>query len=120
MTKYPLDESGQIQSNHLHFPQGRSRKLNGVKSLALTASQYLLILIDSTSSVYVIDISKDNVTNISSLVKNTSGSNFRADNGDLYETVQTIGEQNPVFFSFRRDLVLILLIRIILKYTVLN
>jgi len=66
VTKYPLDESGQIQSNHLHFPQGCLRKPNGVKSLALTASQDLLILIDSTSSVYEIDISKDNVASISS------------------------------------------------------
>ncbi|CAF3396268.1 unnamed protein product [Rotaria sp. Silwood2] len=73
-----------------------------IKSMALTVPQDYLILIDSKSNVYSMDLSKENFTSIDLLLKTKDGktyeSNFVADNNELYEHVQTIGERSPVFF----------------------
>ena len=102
VTRCLLDESGQIQSHTILFPHDCSKRPNGVKSLALTTVQDLMVLIDSNSTVYEIDISRGEIATISLLIKDKNKSddnpNFAADNGDLYQTVQTIGEKNPVFF----------------------
>ncbi|CAF0961738.1 unnamed protein product [Adineta steineri] len=96
-----LDNFGHIQHTSLLSLQDRAKKPIGVKSLTLTVAQNLLILIDSNSKVYELNISEDNYVNISQLSKSRNNSqdtsNFIADNGDLYQEVQTIGEKNPVF-----------------------
>jgi hypothetical protein len=102
VTKCLLDDFGQLQKNFVLHLQDRSKKPTGIKSLALTVAQNLLIIIDFTSNVYEIDISKEDVANISLLFKNahdpSNKRDFTADNNDLYEAVATIGEKNPVFF----------------------
>ncbi|CAF5049505.1 unnamed protein product [Rotaria sp. Silwood1] len=102
ITRWSLSESGEFKIHSVLDQSNSFTKPNGVKSLALTAAQNLLILIDSNSTVYSIDISNENTTFTSLLCKSTNNStyetNFITDNGELYGTVQTIGEKNPIFF----------------------
>ena len=89
------------RSDILHIATATTKPAD-IKSMALTASQDLLILIDSKSNVYSMDLSKENSTSIDLICKTKDGEkyelNFVADNNELYDRVQTIGERSPVFF----------------------
>ena len=99
-----FDESGQVTYSDANLESNSYlSESKGVKSLALTGSQDLLILIDSYSNVYSIVLGKEGAgSRASSLVKNPRAlddkPDFKADDDNLYQTVQTIGEKHPVFF----------------------
>ncbi|CAF5015060.1 unnamed protein product, partial [Rotaria sp. Silwood1] len=101
VTRWSLTESGEMKIHSILQLSASSHKPDGVKSLALTVAQNLLILIDSTSTVYSIDISGEEIAFTSLLYKSTNNStsrtDFKSDDGELYQTVQTIGEKNPIF-----------------------
>jgi hypothetical protein len=102
VTKCMLNDFGQrVKSDILQMENG-TKKPMGIKSLALTIAQDLLILIDSSSNIYSMDLSRENATSIELLCKSkdrsTYESNFVADNGEFYNHVQTIGEKSPIFF----------------------
>lgn len=89
------------KSDNIQITNIRTKPTN-IKSMALTVSQNLLVLIDSNSKIYSINLSQASSTSMDLLRKTKdgdgSGLNFVADNGELYDHVQTIGERSPVFF----------------------
>ncbi|CAM4956782.1 unnamed protein product [Rotaria socialis] len=102
VSRWSWNESGELKCYPILHQLDNSVKPSGAKSLALTAAQDLLILIDSNSTVYSIDISNENSALTLLLYKTTNSSinqrNFTTDDGELYDNVQTIGEKNPIFF----------------------
>jgi hypothetical protein len=102
VTKCILNDFGQKVRSDILLMENREKKPTDIKSLALTIAQDLLILIDSNSNVYSMDLSRENTTSIELLCKSKDRStyepNFVANNGELYYHVQTIGEKSPIFF----------------------
>ncbi|CAF3812497.1 unnamed protein product [Rotaria magnacalcarata] len=102
VSRWSVNESGELKSHTILHQLDKSNQPSGVKSLALTAAQDLLILIDSTSTVYSIDISNETNAVTLLLYKTTNSSinqrDFMTNDGELYDNVQTIGEKNPIFF----------------------
>jgi hypothetical protein len=122
VTLYSLDELGQMQRCSVLHLNDRSKKPSSVKSLALTVAQDLLILIDYNSTVYELDISKENDVyhyclklEIISMINKTSLLIMV-----IFTKQSRQSEKKILFFSFKQNLVLILLIKITVKYIVLH
>lgn len=102
VNKCVLNSLGQKQSSNSLAVDSCAKFSNGIKSMALTVAQALLIIIDGESNVYSIDVTKSVTTSLDLQCKSTDGityeNKFVADNDELYECVQTIGERSPIFF----------------------